>query len=183
MKEMEFISDQISIKRSDSELSIVILSFKEKTKSTLLLIWLFLWSLSGIIMFTQYFTTTNTDIKTVIIVWMGFWSYFEYKTIKAYRWRKYGKEIIKIRNGTLIYKCDVAGKGKTKEYDCESIKNIRFIEPKENSFLENLNDSYWIIAGEKLAFDYFGNEIKFAFQIKQEDAKTLLKVLKSKIGH
>jgi len=34
----------------------------------------------------------------------------------------------------------------------------------------------------KLAFDYFGNEIKFGFQLKNEDAKALLKFIKNKTG-
>jgi len=179
---MDYIGEQISIKKSENECSIVILSLKDKIKNILLFCWLFVWSVCGVIMFTQYFATINPDIKTVIIVWIGFWCYFEYKIIKAHLWRKYGKEIIKIKNGKFIYKKDISGKGKITEYDCEAIKNIRFIEPQENSFIENLNNSYWVIAGEKLAFDYFGNEIKFGFQLKNEDARALLKFIKNKTG-
>ncbi len=179
---MDFIGDQISITNSDKEWTIVILSLKDKIKSILLFAWLFVWSVCGVIMITQYFTTSNLDIKTVIIVWLGFWCYFEYKIAKAHMWRKYGKEIIRIKSGKLIYKKDVSGKGKIVEYDCETIKKFRFLEPNENSFIESFNNSYWVIGGEKLAFDYFGNEIKFGFQLKDEDAKALLKFIKSKTG-
>jgi hypothetical protein len=178
---MNFIGEQISIVNSEKESRIVILSLKDKIKNILLFIWLFVWSVCGVIMITQYFATTNPDIKTVIIVWLGFWCYFEFKIAKAHLWRKTGKEIIKIKNGKLIYKKEVSHKGKTTEYDCETIKNLRVIEPKENSFMDTINNSYWVIGGEKLAFDYFGNEIKIGFQLKEEDAKALLKLLKSKI--
>jgi hypothetical protein len=177
---MDFIGDQISITSSDNEWNIVILSLRDKTKNILLFAWLFVWSVCGVIMITQYFASTNQDIKTVIIVWVGFWCYFEYKIARAHIWHKSGKEVINIKNGKLAYKKDVSGKAKALEYDCETIKNLRFIEPNENSFMETINNSYWVIGGEKLGFEYLGDEIKFGFQLKNEDAKALLKFIKSK---
>jgi hypothetical protein len=177
---MDYIGNRISILRKENELSIVILSFQEKTKNLFLLIWFSLWSLSGIVMLTQYFSLTDPNTKTVIIVWIGFWAYFEYKIFIAYRWRKYGKEIIKIRDGKLMYKRDVAGKGKTKEYAIDFIKDLRYLEPAENSFFENLNDSYWVIGNEKIGFDYYGAEIKFGMQLDAKDATALIKLIKSK---
>ncbi len=178
---MDYIGQQISIQQKENELSIVILSLKTKIKNNILFAWLLLWSVSGVIVFTQYFLVPDPDTKTAIIVWMGFWAYFEYKTVIAYRWRTLGKEIIKVREGKLLYKRDVAGKGKIKEYNLDFIKDLRFIEPKENSFFENLNDSYWVVAGERLAFDYYGAEIKLGLQLGEADAKQLIKRIKSKL--
>lgn len=172
---MDYIGKRISIQQKGNDLSIVILALQDKLKNTLLFIWFLLWSLSGIIIFSQYFLLTDPDTKTVLIVWMGFWAYFEYKIFTAYRWRKFGKEIIKIRNGNFSYKRDVSGKGKIKEYRIDLIKNLRYIKSQENSFFENLNDSYWVIANEKLAFDHNGAEIKFGLQLDESDAKALLK--------
>ena len=178
---MDYIGDRISILRKENELSIVILSYKDKVKNIFLFSWFFLWSLSGMVVLIQYFLLTDPDTKTAIIVWIGFWAYFEYKIVKAYQWRKFGKEKIKIREGKLFYKRDVSGKGKIKEYETDFIKDLRFIEPQENSFLENLNDSYWVIANEKLAFDYYGAEVKFGIQLDEADAKSLLKLIKNKM--
>ena len=178
---MDYIGKRTSILRKDNELSIVILSNQDKVKNRLLLTWLILWSVSALVVIGQYFLQTDANTKTTIIVWMGFWAYFEYKIVVAYRWRRWGKEKIKILNGKLVYKRDVSGKEKPKEYDLDRIKDLRFIELKENSFFENLNDSYWVIANEKLAFDYNGAEIKFGIQLEESDAKAILKVLKNKI--
>jgi hypothetical protein len=90
-------------------------------------------------------------------------------------------EKIKLRDGKLLYKKDVSGKGKIKEYEFGSIKDLRVVEQNENSFFESLNNSYWVIAGEKLAFDHNGKEIKFGIQLDEKDAKELLKVIKGKI--
>jgi hypothetical protein len=178
---MEYIGKRISIKRSDSELSIVILSMVNKAKNRLLLLWIILWSVSGLIVLSQFFTMPDPNAKTAIIVWMGFWVYFEYKIFSAYLWRKSGKEKIKIKEKKIFYKRDVSGKGKIKTFEIDFIKDLRIIEPKENSFTENLNNSYWVIAGEKIAFDYYGKEIKLGLQLDEIDTKALLKLIKNEI--
>jgi hypothetical protein len=179
---MEFIGERISIKRIENEVSIVIISLKEKTKNILLTIYLALWSLSGIIVFSQYLVIPDPNTRLALLVWMAFWAYFEFKIFKAYMWRKYGVEKIKLRNGKFLYKRDRAGKGKVKTYEFDFIKSPRYIEPKENSFFENINNSYWVIAGERLAFDYYGKEIKFGIQLSEADAKALLKLINKEIS-
>jgi len=174
---MEFIGQRISILNKENEKSIVIISFIDKTKNKLLLLWLLLWSLSGLIIFINYFLITDPNTKTAIIVWMGFWAYFEYKIFYVYLWRKSGKEKIKIRDKKLLYKLDVSGKGKIKEYELDVIKNLRLVAADENTFAEILNSSYWMIADEKLTFDYKGKEIKLAYQLNNNDAKALLNLL------
>lgn len=178
---MEYIGKRISIKRTENELSIVILSLVNKLKNRFLFLWFILWSISGLIVLSQYFIMPDPNTKTAIIVWMGFWAYFEYKIFHAYLWRKSGKEKIKINDTKFLYKRDVSGRGKIKTYETDFIKDLRLIEPKENSFTESLNNSYWVIGGEKLAFDYYGKEIKFGLQLDETDAKALLKLILKEI--
>lgn len=180
---MEYIGKRISFKRKeDGELSIVVLSTADTTKKKLLLLWLVLWTIGGLLVFSQYFTMADKDTKAAIIVWMGFWAYFEYKVTKVFLWRNSGMEKIKIRKEKLFYKRDISGRGKIKVYDTEMIKDLRVVEPKENSFFEDLNNSYWVIAGEKLAFDHFGKEVKFGIQLEETDAKALHKLINKEIS-
>ena len=177
---MEYIGKRISIKRDEKGVSIVILSTVDKVKKILLFIWFFLWTLSGVIVFSQYFITHDQQTRVAFIVWLGFWAYFEYQIFKAVMWRSFGVEKIKLREGKLFYKKDVSGKCKIKNYEFDFIKDLRVVEQKDN-FFENLNNSYWVIAGEKLAFDYYGKEIKFGIQLDEADAKALFKVIKNRI--
>jgi hypothetical protein len=175
---MEYIGKRISIKRSDNETSIVIVAQSEKVKNILLFAWLFIWTVSGIVVFAQYFIIPDPDTKVMLIVWLGFWAYFEFRIFKAFMWRKYGVEKIKLRENKLFYKRDIAGKGKVKVYEFDFIKDLRMVEFKENSFADNMNNSYWMVGGEKIAFDYYGREIKFALQIDENESKALLRLLK-----
>jgi len=178
---MEYIGKRISIKRSEKEASIVILSTTDKIKKTILFIWFVLWSLGGVIVFTQYFLIKDEQTRIAILVWLGFWSYFEYKTFRAVRWRNSGLEKIKLRERKLFYKRDVGGRGKIHVYEFDFIKDLRLIDIKENSFFENLNNSYWVIAGEKISFDYYGKEIKLGLQLDEADSNALFKFIKNKI--
>lgn len=178
---MEYIGKQISVKQKDQELSIVILSTVNKVKRTILFCWFFLWSACGVIVFTQAFLIKDENTKVAIIVWLGFWAYFEYKIFTAYMWRKFGMEKIKLRDNKLFYKRDVAGRGKIKVFEYDFIKDFRIIDKKENSFLDILNNSYWVVGGERIAFDYYGKEIKLALQVDEGEAEGLYKLLKQKI--
>jgi len=178
---MEYIGERISIKQKENELSIVILSFKNKTKNILLLSWLILWSLSGLLVIFQYSSILDQNTKAAIIVWMGFWAYFEYIIARSFLWRKSGKEIIKLRGNKIFYKRHIGRKSKIKVYEYEFIKDFKIIDARENSFFENLNNSYWVIAGEKLVFDYYGKEIKIGIQLPDADAELLKKRIEKEI--
>ena len=178
---MEYIGDRISIKRSENELSIVVVSFRNKFKNTLLFAWFFLWTVCGIVVLTQYFTAVDENAKAVVLVWLGFWAYFEYKVFKAFMWRKFGVEKIKIRGNKFFYKRDVSGKGKVHVYDFDFIKDIRSVAVSDKSFVDTINNSYWSLSGEKIAFDYNGKEIKFAIQLNEPEVKDLLKIIQKEI--
>jgi hypothetical protein len=169
---MEYIGKRISIKKKEEETSIVILSTADKQKKMLLLVWLLLWTISGIVVISQYPALKDQDTRAAVIVWMGFWAYFEFRMIKVFRWRSKGMEKIKLREGKLFYKRDIRGKGKIHVYQYDFIKELRLITSKDG-FMESLNNSFWVIAGEKLAFDYYGKEIKFGIQLDDADAKEL----------
>lgn len=178
---MEYIGKRISIKRSPTETSIVILSTADKSKKWVLLIWFILWTISGIVVMGQFFLIPDQNTKAALIGWLGFWAYFEYKTFKAVMWRSYGIEKIKLRENKLFYKRDVAGKGKINAYDFDFMKDFAIIELKENSLLDNLNNSYWVVAGERLTFDFQGKPVKFGIQLNEEDATALFKLIKKQI--
>jgi hypothetical protein len=179
---MEYIGKRISIKRSEKEISIIIISFSEKIKNILLFSWLFIWTVSGFLVLSQYFMTTDKDSKVMLMVWLAFWVYFEYRSFKALMWRKYGIEKIKLRENKLFYKREIAGKGKISVFELDFIKDLRIVELKENSFADNMNNAYWAIGGERLAFDYYGKEIKLGLQLKEEEALALHKIIKKEIS-
>ncbi len=167
--------------RSADELSVVVLSEVENRKSTLLLLWLIAWTLGGIVVFWEYLQLTDESKKIGFIVWLVFWFYFEYTISKAYMWRRNGKEKIKIRDGKLSIKREVNKRGKVNFYELDFIKELRVVEEKSKLML-SLNNSYWAVVGETIAFDYYGKMISFGLQLNEDDSKDLYKLLKHNLN-
>lgn len=174
---MEYIGDRISVIKGEGKLSVVILSTTEKLKAKFLLLWLIAWSICGILVFREYFNVDEKDMKLMLIIYLAFWFYFEYTIIKSYMWRRSGKEKIKLTEGKLYLKREVNKKGKWKEYNLEQVKELRLVE-ESSKLLEVVNNSYWFVAGERIAFDHFGKTISFGIQLPQKDAKELLGLVK-----
>lgn len=70
---IQVIGKRSSIFIKDNVFSLVILPTAEKKKTNLLFLWLFAWSVSGIIILVNYFKLTNDNAKLMIIIWLGFW--------------------------------------------------------------------------------------------------------------
>src|SRR5688500_11931446 len=100
---MEVVSERISILKKPGVLSIVILPTTDRRKLGLMFLWLFAWSVCGIIVFVNYFRVEERDAKLFIIIYLAFWSYFEFNIIRAYIWKRFGREKLWIQNGMLNY--------------------------------------------------------------------------------
>lgn len=73
----------------------------------------------------NYFRIEDHNTKVFILIWLAFWAYFSYVIIKSFLWQWFGKELIKIRNGKLIYKRDVNGRGWVLDYELKEISDFR----------------------------------------------------------
>lgn len=176
---MKIIGDRVSILEKDNVFSLVILPTTEKKKLWMLFFWLMAWTICGIIVFGNYFTVQNKEAKVFIIVYLSFWAYFEYTIAKAYTWKKFGKEKLWIKNGKLHYQREVSGKGKIKEYDLELINDLEVIEVSATSFMDNINQSFWIKGGERLEFQCQGKVVRFGMQLSDKEAKDVYKALRN----
>src|SRR5437870_4516688 len=127
---MKVIGDRISILKKENLLSIVILPRIDKTKLFVLFLWLMAWTCCGIIVFVNYFRQNNQDIKTFILVYMSFWAYFEFNIIRAFVWKRSGKEKLWIQDGILFYQREVNKKGKIHEFNLAVVKKLELIPLK-----------------------------------------------------
>jgi hypothetical protein len=179
---MEYIGERISYVRKEDELSIVISSFSEKNKNRLLLAWFAAWTIGGLAMFIYLFRVPSGQLKTMILVWLGFWFYFEFKVWKAYTWRKSGKEVLKIGKNKLFYKRDNRGAGKVQTFSAEFISELGKYQGRQGDVISHLMSSYWVISGETLSFRYYGKEILFAMQLGEKETAALLKLIREELN-
>lgn len=173
---MEYISPRISVQKKSDVTSIVILASADNRKRNLLGLWLFAWTVCGVIVFMYFFRITDSKEKLMVFVWLCFWVYFEYMVAKAFRWRSSGVEKMKIKDGYLYMMREIGGKGKKKVYEIDVIKDLRR-QDEANDLKRTLNRSYWVVGGETLAFDYFGKSVRFGLQLDEKESSELLKTL------
>lgn len=171
---MKVIGDRVSILKKDNLLSIVILPHKDQRKLLLLFFWLMAWTVCGIIVFVNYFQIPDKNAKLFIVVYLSFWAYYEYKVIRAFMWRKSGKEKLWITDGVVHYQQEVNKRGKIQKFDYSLIQDLMLIEQKELSFSEVINNSFWIKGGERIAFSCQHKTIRFGMQLTEKEAKAII---------
>lgn len=178
MNEIESISPRASVVKKEDELSIVISSALDRSKAKTIGIILALWLLGGIVIGINYFRVDDHNTKVFMLVWLGFWAYFSYIIIKAFRWQWAGKELIKIRKDKLYYKRDVNGRGLVQNYDLQEIKNLRAYGEKAPGWVKKIGGDYWSIDCDSMAFDYEEKEIPFGYKLSGKEVEKILKLMK-----
>lgn len=181
-KEVEYLSDRISVVQKPEKLSVIIKAYSEESKNRWLSIWLMLWTLTGVAFIVSFFVLTlSKNDKILYAVTIAFWFYFEYVILKAWRWRKYGFEQINIRDGKWLMKRDVKGRGIVYTYPTKSIRRIEIEEDRTPSWMKVFGGDYWDISGETLTMSVAGEYVRFGNQLGQKEAKRLKAILEKYI--
>lgn len=174
-------NDRISIKESPHQTLIEVRSYADPGKQNLLLLWIIAWLAAGIIIFIRLFLDYPRNQKLFFFVFLAFWFYYAWKSVKAYFWRKNGSEVFVFRPGKLIYMRKINQRGLEQSFHLNHIKNLRNILPEISSFSRIFHQSYWSIGGETIGFDYDGSTYVCGLELDEKDQKKLLKLLQQNI--
>ncbi len=176
-KDIKFISDRVSYRKTPDELTLIITGKIDRSKETLLLTWLLAWSFCGIYVISQLFFDYSREEKLYFVVFLSFWAFFEYRMIKVYRWRKWGKEYLRRADGKISIKKSVTEFAKADDYFLENIKNWGKVKKSEANFFQQLEKSFWTLGDDTLCFDYQRKTISFGMQLSEKEIQGILKLL------
>lgn len=190
----KWIGDRISIEDFEQTTTIVIRPLRSKIKEFFLLIWVLGFTFVGFTMlyllFTDFAGLNYNDVITAEdkdsqfiygIVFMGFWFYFEYKTVKALLWYRFGKELIKIDNDALFLKKSILTYGKANRYFFENIKNFHQRKFEEGSFGGFFENAYWALGTDELVFQYQGKTKSFGRRLDEKSGRLLLRLIDDRV--
>lgn len=172
------MSERIQILKENSRIEITIKAFCDEKKQKMLLVWIFLFSLCGVAIFTQFFENYDAGTKVFFGVYIAFWLFFEFKVIYAFRWRKFGLEKIIIENDSLFLIKSIGKRGITQKYNLKEVKSIDFFKDNNGGFVKSMNTSYWNINKYHLVINLENTIIPFAIDIENKDAKKIMNELK-----
>jgi hypothetical protein len=162
---MKVIGDRISILN---------LPATDRNKMRLLLLWLMAWTVCGIVVMANYFKITDENSRLFMIIYLSFWIYFEVSILRAFIWRRSGKEKLWVQNGILHYQREINRKGKIRQFQLDLISPLRLVDLKPTSFSDVMNQSFWVRGGERLEFQAQSKQIRLGMQITDEEARRIM---------
>lgn len=185
MGKLRHIGERVTHKQQDNCYTIVISPKIEKWQLNSLLVWVIAWTFCGIaFLYYTLFESTSPQQLMIFSVILVFWLYFEIRVVRAYFWRKYGLEVIRIDQEFLSVKDSVFQHGKPTNFeiakiDVEEIKDI-FIDPK--SYGKVMNDSFWQIGQGTIALKYDGKDHFFGTQLENKDSDKVAKLIRKVVS-
>jgi hypothetical protein len=174
---MEILSERISVVKKDDVFSVVILPSRDRKKLFLMFLWLFAWTVCGVIVGANFFQAPSRESKLFIVVYMSFWLYFEVSILRTYIWRRYGREKIWISKGLLHYQRETNGRGRIKSYHVEFVSPLEVVEVRQTNILDSLSQSFWMRGGERLETSIQGKPLRIGMQLNDEEARQLRREL------
>lgn len=177
----KFIGKRMSVVRSKEDIIITITQQIERWQETLLLAWLLAWTFCGVVFIKYAVETTVPSDRVFFIIASSLWFYFFVKIVKVFLWRKAGREIIRISKGQMEIYNAYWKRSKAETFKLSNIFKLGLIKRDPASFLAFLDDSFWVIGGERVGFSYSGTKIRIGKQLAVKDAELLIRVLESGI--
>lgn len=186
----KWIGDRISTEDHPKSTTVVIYPLKSKWKEGLLFAWVLGFTFVGLVMWYIMFagvdilnapedrSVEDMEKQTIwLIVFLGFWTYFEYKTVKAWLWYRFGKELLMIDTESLSVKRSIFSYGKAKRYYFENIKKMNVRPMEDTNFSQFFENAYWTLGMDRIEFEYFGKTQSFARRLDDKSSKLLLRFL------
>jgi hypothetical protein len=69
--------------------------------------------------------------------------------------------------------------GKREVFSYANVFKLGIIKSDTTSFLAFLDDSFWIIGGERVGFSHSGKKVRIGKQLQIKDAELLIRVMES----
>ena len=171
-------TNRIEIEKNE-KLTIRIKALYNKGKQSILFLWIILWSLAGIGIMAQFFLPHDEDMNAYLLVWLAFWIFFEYKVISAYRWRKWGEEVLIIEKGEILLVKKIKERGIPRRFEVNFVKNIENLKEADNLFVKMMSEAYWNVGKESLVFNYKGKDVFFGKELDEQDSNVIQKLMVS----
>jgi len=174
---MEFLSERVSVDRRDGVTSTVISPRLSRGNEALLLAWVIAWTLCGFYVLYELFRMPSGQQRSFTLAFMAFWTYFEIRMVRVLLWRTKGFEKWRLKEGTLTIKDEILGYGRANDYFAENIQKLGLIDMDRTSWKWQLNDSFWVMGGERLGFEHLGKKIVFGKGLTDAEATRVLVTL------
>ena len=175
---MEYLSERVSVDRSKGRTSVVISARLPKAKEAMLVTWFLAWSICGAYILWEVAHMPPGDQRQYFLVFMAFWTYFAIKIGRSALCRTKGFELVRVKDGVLTLKDSIWGLGKARDHFVENITELGMLNVDQRSWKWQLNESFWVMGGERLGFKHHGKYVAFGKGLTDHEAQQVLRVMK-----
>lgn len=174
------VSNRISISQDRDRTRIEISQDIEQWKMWLLRSWLIAWLFVGGVFIYNVILQPAGSGKILLFIIIAFWAFFLFRIGKALLWRAKGKEIIEIEPKQMWIQNAIGKAGRRQSFKLVHVKAIGKIKEK-NEFMAFMDNSFWIIGGDKIGFNYNGRRFQLGKQLNDREVKSLGQILEKSI--
>ena len=178
---MEFISERVSVERKPEALSVVISARLPRVKEAMLIAWFLAWIACGVYIAMEMARMPQGPQRSFFLAFMAFWAWFVLRIGRVVLWRLKGFELWRLKDGVLTIKDSVFGYGRANDYFVDNIQRFGRLTIDETSWKWQLNDSFWVIGGERLGFEHLNKKVVFGKGLTREEAARAAQLLDAEL--
>jgi hypothetical protein len=151
---------------------------KEWSSLLFLPLWLAFWTFGGIMAMKWVLRPGPSTPRAFISLWLIGWVVGEIWAIYQWFWAAFGSEIVRVKEGNLIIKRDILGRGRSRSFPVGSVTNLRAsgIFPT-TSYWENYL-AQMKLGGGTVGFESQGQTQRFGIQLTEPEAQEVVRELK-----
>ena len=176
------ISERIWVEKPNpNEVHIEIDQKIPRWQESLLLGWLIAWAFCGGVFVYYALQPVPWSDRIFFIISSSLWLYFFVRITKVFLWRKMGKEKIQIRTGEMTIQNAIGKWGRVEHFKLGTVQKLGVIKQDPGNFFVFLDNSFWIIGGEKVGFMKGSTPHRVGKQLSVRETESLIRIMDSAI--
>ncbi len=120
--------------------------------------------------------------RTFYLICLGFWAFFALRAWRAVRWRRSGLEVIQLSSEGLKLRLDWGNrKGRVHSFPLDAVQTATVPQPNPRSFLESMEQQFWVIGGDRICVSIEGKTHVFGKQLDLQEAQQLARAFNQRL--
>ena len=121
--------------------------------------------------------------RTFYGICLGFWAYFAFRAWRAVRWRRSGLEVIQLSQDGVELRLDHGTRpGRAFTAPLADLTPAQVPEPNSRSFLESMEQQFWVVGGDRIQLTIQGKTYVFGKQLDLKEAQQLAQAFNRRLA-
>jgi len=173
---IQSLGERVTYAWHESSLTVIIDQKIPSQQRLMLEGWLLAWLAVGVAMAIEMAGSAGSD-RSFFLIFMAFWAFFAFRVLKVVLWRRIGREMVRITSEGMTVKNAFGDFGRARFFIKENIKKMEVIRRNPTNFIQNLDQSFWIMGGDSLQFTYLRGRFVLGKQLPEKEAAKLAKLI------